>query len=151
VKQLFCEAVKSRRWWQTWGAWIFASAIVATLVASVVYASQGTPDLTDSTRAEPHAVVLANSAIIVFREGLEAVLILAAVMAPMLGARDRLGRPVAAGAALGFAAAVGTWFVAQAILSRFAEYGDRLQAVTGLLAIAVLLVVMNWFFQGLLD
>jgi high-affinity iron transporter len=147
VRELFCETVKSRRWWQTWGAWIFASAIVATVVASVVYASQGTPDPTDATAPEPHAVIVANSAIIVFREGLEAVLILAAVMAPMLGARDRLRRPVAAGAALGFAAAVGTWFVAQAILSQFSQYGDRLQAVTGLLAIAVLLVVMNWFFH----
>ena len=39
----------------------------------------------DATAPEPHAVVVANSAIIVFREGLEAVLILAAVMAPMLG------------------------------------------------------------------
>ena len=147
MRELFCETVKSRRWWQTWGAWIFASAMAATVVASVVYASQGTPDPTDATAPEPHAVVVANSAIIVFREGLEAVLILAAVMAPMLGARDRLRRPVTAGAALGFAAAVGTWFVAQAILSRFSQYGDRLQAVTGLLAIAVLLVVMNWFFH----
>jgi high-affinity iron transporter len=147
VRELFCETVRSRRWWQTWGAWIFASAIVATVVASVVYASQGTPDPTDATGPEPHAVVVANSAIIVFREGLEAVLILAAVMAPLLGARDGLRRPVAAGAALGFAAAVGTWFVAQAILAQFSQYGDQLQAVTGLLAIAVLLVVMNWFFH----
>jgi high-affinity iron transporter len=35
----------------------------------------------------------------------------------------------------------------QAILSPFLQYGDRLQAVTGLIAIAVLLVIMNWFFH----
>jgi high-affinity Fe2+/Pb2+ permease len=147
VRELFCDTVKNRRWWQTWGAWIFAAAIVATVVASVVYASQGAPDPTDATAPEPHAVIVANSAIIVFREGLEAVLILAAVMAPMLGAGTRLKRPIAAGAALGFGAALGTWFAAQAILSQFTQHGDRLQAVTGLIAIAVLLVVMNWFFH----
>lgn len=144
---LYCEDVQRRRWWQAWGVWIFAAAIMGTLVVSLVYASRGTPDPTDARGPEPHAVVVANSAIIVFREGLEAVLILAAVTAPMLAGQQRLKRPVAAGAAVAFAAAVGTWFVAQAILGQFSQYGDRLQAVTGLIAIAVLLVVMNWFFH----
>ena len=36
---------------------------------------------------------------------------------------------------------------AQAILGQFSRYGDQLQAVTGLIAIAVLLVIMNWFFH----
>ncbi|HET7760266.1 MAG TPA: FTR1 family protein [Gaiellaceae bacterium] len=147
MREIFCDTVKTRRWWQTWGAWIFAASIVGTVVASVLYASQGAADPTAASAPEPHAVVVANSAIIVFREGLEAVLILAAVMAPMLGSGARLKRPVAAGAALGFGAAVATWFAAQAILSQFTRYGDRLQAVTGLIAIAVLLVVMNWFFH----
>jgi high-affinity iron transporter len=147
VREIFCDTVKTRRWWQTWGAWIFAASVVGTVVASALYASRGAADPTAATAPEPHAVVVANSAIIVFREGLEAVLILAAVMAPMLGSGARLKRPVAAGAALGFGAAVATWFAAQAILSQFTRYGDRLQAVTGLVAIAVLLVVMNWFFH----
>ena len=145
--QIFCEDIKRRRWWQAWGVWIFAGVLVATVVGSLVYASQGTPDPTEASATESHAVVVANSAIIVFREGLEAVLILAAVMAPMLGVQRGLRRPVATGAALAFAAAVGTWFVAQAILGQFAEYSDQLQAVTGLIAIAVLLVIMNWFFH----
>jgi high-affinity iron transporter len=147
VDEVFCEDVKRRRWWQAWGVWIFAAAIIATVVGGVVYASQGTPDPTEAVRPESHAVVVANSAIIVFREGLEAVLIVAAVLAPMLGAQRRLRKPVGFGVAVGFAAAVGTWFVMQAILSPFLRYGDRLQAVTGLIAIAVLLVVMNWFFH----
>jgi high-affinity iron transporter len=88
-------------------------------------------------------VIVANSAIIVFREGLEAVLIFAAVTASLKGLR----RPVAAGAAVAFAATVATWFLAQAILGQFSRYSDGLQAVTGLIAIAVLLVVMNWFFH----
>jgi high-affinity iron transporter len=147
VKDAFCQDVRRRRFWQAWGIWLFAAAIVGTLAASIVYASQGTPDPTEAPAPESHAVVVANSAIIVFREGLEAVLVLAAVTAPMLGAQRRLRRPVGVGAAVAFAAAVGTWFVAQAVLAQFTRYGDRLQAVTGLVAIAVLLVIMNWFFH----
>jgi high-affinity iron transporter len=147
MTEIFCEDVHRRRWWQAWGIWIFAGVLVATVVGSLVYASQGTPDPTDARGPEPHAVVVANSAIIVFREGLEAVLILAAVTAPLLGAQRGLKRPVLGGAAVALAATVGTWFVAQAVLAQFTQYGDRLQAVTGLIAVAVLLVVMNWFLH----
>src|SRR5690242_1552226 len=145
--EILCEDVKRRRFAQTWGVWIFAAAVIATLLAGVVYAAQGPADPTESTAATSHAVVVANSAIIVFREGLEAVLIFAAVTASMLGAQRSLRKPVAAGALIAFAATVATWFVAQAILAQFSQYSDRLQAVTGLIAIAVLLVVMNWFFH----
>jgi high-affinity iron transporter len=144
---LVCEDVKRRSWWRAWGVWIFAGAIVATLVGGLIYSAQGPADPTESSRDTAHAVVVANSAIIVFREGLEAVLIFAAVTASMLGAQRRLRRPVAAGAGVAFAATVGTWFAAQAILAQFSRYGDQLQAVTGLIAIAVLLIVMNWFFH----
>ena len=139
----FCEVVERRRFWQAWGLWIFAGAIVATLVGGLLYASQGTPDPTESAPGTTHAVVVANSAIIVFREGLEAVLIFAAVTASLKGMR----RFPAAGVAVAFAATVATWFLLQGILSRFNQYGDKLMAVTGLIAIAVLLVVMNWFFH----
>jgi high-affinity iron transporter len=147
VREIFCDEVRRRRFWQAWGIWIFAVAIVATLVGGLVYASQGTPDPTEATGAQSHAVIVANSAIIVFREGLEAVLIFAAVTASMLGAQRRLRRPVAIGAGVAFAVTVATWFLAQAILGQFSAYGDRLMAITGLVAIAVLLVVMNWFFH----
>jgi len=142
VGEVFCEDVKRRRFFQAWGLWIFAAAILATLVGGVVYASRGPADPTTPTTAS-HAVVVANSAIIVFREGLEAVLIFAAVTASLRGLR----RPVALGAGVAFAASVATWFLAQGIISAFSRYGDQVQAVTGLIAIAVLLVVMNWFFH----
>jgi high-affinity iron transporter len=147
MSETFCEDVRRRSFAQRFGVWIFAAVLVATVVGGLVYASQGTPDPTDARGPEPHAVVVANAAVIVFREGLEAVLILAAVTAPLLGANRRLRRPVMGGVAVAFAAVVGTWFLAQAILSQFSQYGDQLQAVTGLLAIAVLLVIMNWFFH----
>jgi high-affinity iron transporter len=143
VSEIFCEDVKRRRFWQAYGIWVFAAAIVSTLVGGVIYASQGPADPTEATAATSHAVVVANSAIIVFREGLEAVLIFAAVTASLKGLR----RPVAAGAGVAFAATVATWFLAQGILSQFSRYGNDVQAVTGLIAIAVLLVVMNWFFH----
>ena len=146
-EDIFCEDVKQRRFAQAWGVWIFAAAVLAALVGGVVYASQGPADPTASSGATSHAVVVANSAIIVFREGLEAVLIFAAVTASMLGAQRGLRKPVAAGALVAFAATVATWFVAQAILAQFSRYSDQLQAVTGLIAIAVLLVIMNWFFH----
>jgi high-affinity iron transporter len=147
VNELVCDDVKRRHRWQSWGIWLFAAAVCATVVGGLVYASQGPADPTESTAATSHAVIVANSAIIVFREGLEAVLIFAAVTASMLGAQRRLRRPVAIGVVVAFAATVATWFLAQAILAQFSQYGDRLMAVTGLIAIAVLLVIMNWFFH----
>jgi high-affinity iron transporter len=147
--EVFCEGVKHRAWTRNWGVWLFVAVLTATIVGGLVYASQGTPDPSEATAPESHAVVVANSAIIVFREGLEAVLILAAVMAPLLGGQRKLRRPIGGGVAVAFAATVATWFVAQAILGQFSQYGDQLQAVTGLLAIGVLLVIMNWFFHKL--
>src|SRR5689334_3875179 len=110
MSDLVCEDVKRRTWWRAYGVWIFAAAIVATLVGGLVVASHGPADPTESTQQTTHAVVVANSAIIVFREGLEAVLIVAAVTASMLGAQRKLRRPVAGGVAVAFAATVATWF-----------------------------------------
>jgi len=83
--------------------------------------------------------------VIVFREGLEAILIFAAVTASLLGANQGRRRPVAAGAGLAFGATIVTWFLVQALLDAAAPLGPRLEAITGFIAIAVLLVVMNWF------
>jgi high-affinity iron transporter len=91
--------------------------------------------------------VVSNAAILVFREGLEAVLILAAITASMVGGLARRRRPVMIGAAFGLVASLLTWLVAQVVLSSLTRYGERLEAVVGLIAIAVLLLVMNWFFH----
>jgi high-affinity iron transporter len=93
------------------------------------------------------ATIVSDAAIILFREGLEAVLILAAITASFTGARRRLRRPVFVGAGLGLLATVITYVLAQAIVDALGDGGLRLQAITGLLAIAVLLVVTNWFFH----
>src|SRR3954471_8426026 len=102
-------------------------------------------DPTETPDAESHTTVVVDSAIIVFREGLEAVLIFAAVIASFLGANKTRRRPVVLGAACAFGASVVTWFLVQALLDAASPLGPRLEAITGFIAIAVLLVVLNWF------
>jgi high-affinity iron transporter len=91
--------------------------------------------------------VVADAAVIVFREGLEAVLILAAITASFVGERRRLRRPVLLGALAGLGATAVTYVLAQALVDALGDGGLRLQAITGVLAIAVLLLVTNWFFH----
>jgi len=88
-----------------------------------------------------------DSALLVFREGLETILVLAAVTASMVGATQIYRRPIALGAAAGFLASVATWFLAAWVLGQLGGSGLAVQAATGLLAVIVLLVVMNWFFH----
>jgi high-affinity iron transporter len=91
--------------------------------------------------------VITNAALIVFREGLEAILIIAAITASMIGVNRRLRRPVLQGALLALPASVLLWFIAQLVLDSLAQYGEKLEAVVGLVAIGVLLLVLNWFFH----
>jgi len=91
--------------------------------------------------------VVTNAAVIVFREGLEAVLILAAVMAGMRGLARQQKKPIVVGAALALVASAITFVLAQTVLTSLARYGEKLEAVVGLVAVAILLLVLNWFFH----
>ena len=92
------------------------------------------------------AAVATNAGVIVFREGLEAVLILAALMGSLRRPEVRhLRRPMWWGAALAFVATAGTWVIMSGTLSLFARFGEKLSAVVSVIAIAVLLIIMNWF------
>lgn len=94
------------------------------------------------------AAVATNAGIIVFREGLEAVLILAALMGSLRrGDAVRLRRPMWLGAAGAFAATAVTWVIMQGALSLLGRYGEKLEAVVSVVAIGVLLLIMNWFFH----
>ena len=97
------------------------------------------------------AAGILDIAVLVFREGLECVLVLSAITAGMAKAGESYQRPVAAGVGVGFLATLVTWFVAVGIVDDLTESLNALyvQAGTGLLAIIVLLVVMNWFFHKL--
>jgi high-affinity iron transporter len=93
------------------------------------------------------AAIIGNAAIIVFREGLEAVVILAALVASMVGASARYRKPIALGALLALAATAVTWLLSQEVLASLSQFGERLEAVVSLIAIAVLLLITNWFFH----
>lgn len=92
-------------------------------------------------------VVIFNAATIVFREGLEGVLILASLVAAMIGGNRKYKKPLLAGAGLAFAATALLFWAAQTVLQSLSRYGEKLEAVVSLIAIAVLLVIMNWFFH----
>ena len=93
------------------------------------------------------ATVVTNAAIIVFREGLEAVLILAAITASFVGVNRSKRRPVFWGALAGLVVSIATFLLALTLLDSLAQYGEQLEAIVGIVAIAVLLLVMNWFFH----
>jgi high-affinity iron transporter len=121
------------------------AAIIAVLLLQALVVG-GMPDpLGDSAFG---ARVL-DIAILVFREGLECILVLAAITTNMRGETRVYQRPVAAGAGLAFIASLLTWFAAVGILDSLSESVSalNLQAATGLLAIIVLLIIMNWFFH----
>src|SRR5207244_6414394 len=90
-----------------------------------------------------------NTGILVFREGLEAVLVLAALTASLVRTREGLWKPIALGAALSLLASIATWFIVVAIIDSINAPALHVQAATGLLAVIVLLVIMNWFFHKL--
>jgi high-affinity iron transporter len=98
--------------------------------------------------SEP-AAIMANAAIIVFREGLEAVVILAALIAGMVGANLRYRRPLVVGSLVAIVASVITWQLAQTVLNSLRVYGEQLEAVVSIVAIGVLLLITNWFFHKL--
>jgi high-affinity iron transporter len=128
------------------GLLLAALCVVAMIIWQGITA-HGAPD-----PMQPHTsptVAFLDIGVLVFREGLECILVLAAITASMVGAKRAHRRPVALGAALAFAATLITWLIAVRIVSELGENiaALDLQAATGLLAIIVLLVIMNWFFH----
>ena len=128
-----------------WVAVVLSLAVGITILAW--HAAGGTPDPTEPGVHMSRTSAVVNSAVLVFREGLETILVLAAILASFRGGNTVYRRPVAVGGAIGIAATVATWFGAVWVLGLFGTDGLTLQAATGLPAIIVLLIVMNWFFH----
>src|SRR5438876_10885263 len=120
--------------------------VIAMLVWQGVTA-HGAPDPMRSNTSP--TVAFLDIGILVFREGLECILVLAAITASMTGAKRVHRQPVALGAGLAFVASLSTWVIAVRIVGSLSDNVSALdlQAATGLLAIIVLLVIMNWFFH----
>src|SRR6516165_6125106 len=128
------------------GVSIAALAVIAVLVWQGIFA-HGAPDPT-----QPHTsatVAALDIGVLVFREGLECILVLAAITASMTGAKRAHRKPVAAGAGVAFGATLLTWVIAVQLIDSLSDNMRALdlQAATGLLAVVVLLVIMNWFFH----
>jgi high-affinity iron transporter len=92
--------------------------VVSALVWQGITAS-GNPDPAAS-HLSPHAAIV-DTGLLVFREGLEMILVLAAITASMKGSHHSYQRPIAAGAGFGFIATLITWFIAVGILSSLAD------------------------------
>ncbi len=125
--------------------WAGGVLVVSFLVYLMATAETGPADPTSAGSNVSHGTVVFNSGMIVFREGLEAVLILAAITASMIGTNRPRRRPVFVGAGVSFLAAIATWFAVGALLDVASPLGPKLEAITGFIAIVVLLLVLNWF------
>jgi high-affinity iron transporter len=127
---------------------IFAAAIcVIGVIMWQGVTAHGAPDPTQPNTTP--TVAFLDIGVLVFREGLECILVLSAITASMTGKKRAYRRPVAAGAGFAFVATLITWFVAVGVVGQLSESVPALdlQAATGLLAVIVLLVIMNWFFH----
>jgi high-affinity iron transporter len=127
---------------------ILAAAIcVIAMIAWQGVTAHGAPDPMQPNTSP--TVAFLDIGVLVFREGLECILVLAAITASMVGAKRAHRRPVALGAGIAFIATLITWFIAVGIMGQLTESVPALdlQAATGLLAVVVLLVIMNWFFH----
>ncbi len=137
-----------------WRTFVFAALWIAGLALAAVLIWEGFTTGGNPNPLAPHtdttAAVL-DIAVLVFREGLECILVLAAVTAGMAGSSAVYRRPVAAGTGVAAIATLITWRIAIGVIDDLGTKISALaiQAATGLLAIIVLLVVMNWFFHKL--
>jgi high-affinity iron transporter len=128
-------------------ALIVCAVVVAGVLIWQGVTAAGNPDPTQ-TNVSPWGAIM-DVGVLVFREGLECILVLAAITASMTGEKESHRKPVVAGAGIAMVATIGTWFVAVGILHDLGQSVPalKLQAASGMLAVVVLLVVMNWFFH----
>ncbi len=95
----------------------------------------------------PTAAVI-GAIFIVAREGLEAVIILAALLAGLRGAENaRIRRRIGAGAWLALGATAVIFVASRTLLQGLSHYGETLEAVISVVAVIVLLIVTNWVFH----
>lgn len=123
-----------------------ASAAVLLLAGVLIWQSvtqHGSPDPTNHHLTLAAAVV--DTGILVFRQGLEATLVLAAICASLGQSGPLDGRAVFWGVGAALAATVVTWYMLLAALAAVDAPALDVLAATGVVAVAVLLVVMNWF------
>jgi len=124
-----------------------AGALVLGVLVWQAVTASGNPNPT-AMGISPSAGVI-YTAVLVYREGLEAILVLSAVVAGLVRTQKVYWKPIVTGSAAGTLATIATWFILVGILTLVSSTTSEMniQVVTGLVAIVVLLIVMNWFFH----
>ena len=85
---------------------------------------------------------------IIAREGLEAVIVLAALLAGLRGLENKgTRRWIGSGAWLALAASGLTFWLSKTLIQSLSRYGEKLEAVVSVLAVIILLMVTNWVFH----
>lgn len=126
---------------------LIAGLAIATVVVWQTTSSSG--EFNPLAAGTDQSAAIVDILVLVFREGLECVLVLAALTAGMRGSEPESRNPIAIGVGAGFIATLFTWVAAVHVLNDLSQSVSALalQAATGLIAVIVLLVVMNWFFH----
>jgi high-affinity iron transporter len=89
-----------------------------------------------------------SSVFIVAREGLEAVIILAALLAGLRGTENTgIRKRIGLGAWLALAVTAVVFGASRTLLQGLSHYGETLEAVISIVAVVVLLMVTNWVFH----
>jgi cytochrome c-type biogenesis protein CcmH/NrfF len=128
----------SRRKWMVWLAVpLVGILLIVGILRARRFGVRG--NSTSSASEENRASAVLDIGILVFREGLECILVLAAVTASLRGSEQKYQRSVSVAAGIGFVATLLTWSVAVRIVDDIGEPLSALavQAATGLLAILV--------------
>jgi high-affinity iron transporter len=85
---------------------------------------------------------------IVAREGLEAIIILAALMAGLRGVEYAATRKgIAGGAWMGLFVTAITFWLSRTIIHSLTRFGEKLEAVVSVFAVIILFIVTNWVFH----
>ena len=99
---------------------ILAAAFVIAVMIWQGITAKGSPDPTEAHGSK--AVAIFDIGVLVFREGLECILVLSAITASMIGNNGVHRRPVAIGAGVGFFATIITWFIAVGVVSNLSKH-----------------------------
>src|SRR5689334_3994739 len=118
---------------------ILAAVIVVGVLVWQGFMAGGAPDPTVPNIS--HTVAVLDISVLVFREGLECILVLMTIIASMTGDHRSHRKPVGIGASIAFVATIITWFIVVGFIQDLMQSVSALdlQAATGLLAVIVLM------------
>src|SRR5690349_12467351 len=99
-------------------ALLTAAGLVVALAIIAAVTAGGAPDPTIARGSTARVV---DIAVLVFREGLESILVLTAITASMTSRASGYRKPIALGATIGGAATLASWLIAIRIIDSLAE------------------------------